>query len=578
VEAGTVFTSKPAGGSADLTFTRSNDTATRVGPNGYIEKVRTNLLLQSNQFDTTWTTYGSPVLTSGQAGYDGSSDAWTLSNSGLQYDSIRQNVSTSGVYTFSVYAKANTLDYLILGIIVSSGSNVFQWFDLSTGSIASDLYGNVIYASMDSLGGGWYRCTVAANATTVNLVIYPTSADADFAPTAGNIYIQDAQYETGDIATGYIETTTAAVTVGPVANVPRINFDPVLPRTGSLLLEPQRTNLALYSEQFDNAYWTKTASTTITANANVSPSGYQDADTYTTTAIGIGSQIYRVISVSGTTQTLSIFIKYLSGSGTNLRLSIGSVESLGVNLTFSNSGATLTGVKGSSVNTLNIENYGNNWFRVSISVAYASAFAEFNLFRYAGSGTDAYAIWGAQLEPDSPYPTSYIPTYGAAVTRGADACYKTGISSVIGQTEGSIFFDFVFNGLSNTSGAVYPLLLSDASGAERFEFVVSAAKALVVYALDNSSIIAEMRTSNGYMVEGTRYKVGISYSTIGGLNLYINGTLIGTDTLASIPSNTNIYLNDFQTTSIYQGLSDYNKVLLFQTRLTNDQLSQITTL
>jgi hypothetical protein len=39
-----VYSVKPTDGTGDLTFTRSNDTATRVGPDGLIEKVRTNLV------------------------------------------------------------------------------------------------------------------------------------------------------------------------------------------------------------------------------------------------------------------------------------------------------------------------------------------------------------------------------------------------------------------------------------------------------------------------------------------------------------------------------------------------------
>jgi hypothetical protein len=40
-----VYCAKPVDGSGDLTFTRSNDTATRVNSSGLIEKVRTNLLI-----------------------------------------------------------------------------------------------------------------------------------------------------------------------------------------------------------------------------------------------------------------------------------------------------------------------------------------------------------------------------------------------------------------------------------------------------------------------------------------------------------------------------------------------------
>jgi hypothetical protein len=49
-------------------------------------------------------------------------------------------------------------------------------------------------------------------------------------------------------------------------------------------------------------------------------------------------------------------------------------------------------------------------------------------------------IWGAQLESGS-YATSYIPTTSAIVTRNADVISKTGISDLIGQTEGVVFLE-----------------------------------------------------------------------------------------------------------------------------------------
>ena len=49
--AGTLFVPKPTDGSGDLNVTRSNYTATRVGPDGLIERVRTNLALYSEQFE-----------------------------------------------------------------------------------------------------------------------------------------------------------------------------------------------------------------------------------------------------------------------------------------------------------------------------------------------------------------------------------------------------------------------------------------------------------------------------------------------------------------------------------------------
>ena len=75
-------------------FTRATS-ATRVNASGNIEKETQNLLLQSNQFDTTWTESGSTgIITSGFAGYDGSNDAWQLEHKASQCTSIRQSVST----------------------------------------------------------------------------------------------------------------------------------------------------------------------------------------------------------------------------------------------------------------------------------------------------------------------------------------------------------------------------------------------------------------------------------------------------------------------------------------------------
>ena len=75
-KAGKVYSQKPLTTDGQLDFTRAS-TATRIGSDGNIEKTRTNLLLQSNQFNTTWTLSEASV-TSGQSGYDGTNNAWLL--------------------------------------------------------------------------------------------------------------------------------------------------------------------------------------------------------------------------------------------------------------------------------------------------------------------------------------------------------------------------------------------------------------------------------------------------------------------------------------------------------------------
>ena len=91
-----VYSQKPTNGDGDFDFTRST-AATRIAANGNIEKETQNLLLQSNSFDTTWTSSATNAsVTGGQSDPNGGSSAWlvTESNDG---GSIRQSVSVSGV-------------------------------------------------------------------------------------------------------------------------------------------------------------------------------------------------------------------------------------------------------------------------------------------------------------------------------------------------------------------------------------------------------------------------------------------------------------------------------------------------
>ena len=59
-------------------------------------------------------------------------------------------------------------------------------------------------------------------------------------------------------------------TVG--SNVPRLDW--LNSNCPSLLLEPQRTNLALYSENFEGTNWTA-GNTVVTQNDSIAPSGEQ---------------------------------------------------------------------------------------------------------------------------------------------------------------------------------------------------------------------------------------------------------------------------------------------------------------
>ena len=130
-----------------------------------------------------------------------------MTKDAVLHRSTRQATAQSGLLTFSVYAKAGTLDILHLDLEEGGAQDPRAWFNLSTGAISFQ-QGGIIAAEMQDAGNGWYRCSITGDlATAVEPRIYQSSDPAGFTTDAGTIYIQDAKLEEGYYASGYIETT-----------------------------------------------------------------------------------------------------------------------------------------------------------------------------------------------------------------------------------------------------------------------------------------------------------------------------------------------------------------------------------
>ena len=250
----------------EFTFTRgSNLAATRVAANGLIEKGRENLLLHSNSFNN-WTNSNTSE-TSGQSGYDGSSDAWLLTKTAAS-GFIFRSFSGSGVQTFSAYVKANASTWGLLQCI--GGSNPYAYFDLGTGVVGS-IGGGTISNSIEDVGGGWYRISLIHNTTISSARIYPAEANTA-SGTSGSIYIQDAQAEIGLVATEYIESGASTGLAGILEDSPRFDYSGGA-SCPSLLLEPSRTNIVPISEGIPE----DTIQVTLTENYGTSPEGVQNS-------------------------------------------------------------------------------------------------------------------------------------------------------------------------------------------------------------------------------------------------------------------------------------------------------------
>jgi len=217
-----------------------------------------------------------------------------------------------------------------------------------------------------------------------------------------------------------------------------------------LLVEPGATNINLYSEDLSNAFYTKT-STTITANSVTSPDGSLNADTAT---FAVGGSFGYFYSFGGNTSVaFSFFVK----KGNYTSLNVLEQFYFATSITFNLDAKTAT--SGGKV-----EDYGNGWLRCSWVQAYGVAqtiiswrFAEVN----GAAGTADF--YGFQAETGS-VATSYIPTEGSTVTRTADDISLTSASSLIGQTEGTMYAEFDHSRLQ--SGRI--LVLEPGSDAGNF--------------------------------------------------------------------------------------------------------------
>ena len=366
---------------------------------------------------------------------------------------------------------------------------------------------------------------------------------------------------TGDTATrvnssGLIETV--------LANKPRLDYlGSTCPK---LLLEPQATNLVTYSDAFDNAAWSTKTNITITANNATSPDGTSNADTVvTTSANGTLSRAIGITSNS-TSWTQSVFVKWNSGYElVRFRLAFyggsGITKELVVNIK--------TGAFVSSDGTYKIETYPNGWFRISITATNDSTnntiiYQIFNTNSLTQTVSASY--FGAQLENLS-YATSYIPTTTASVTRNADNCSKSSISSLIGQTEGTIFWDSVY--LTTDS----QLSITAPNNGMQLLFTNNV---IYIYLEVSGSLI--LYTSMGGNVSlNNRYKLAIAYGT-NYIKTYLNGVLIYSNTSTlSMPATSKLSLGNYDGVDS-SVLKKINSVALWKTKLTDQELVTLTTI
>lgn len=362
-------------------------------------------------------------------------------------------------------------------------------------------------------------------------------------------------------------------------NIARINYEGGV---GSLLLEPQRTNLALQSEAFDDVAWTKNNAPTITTNIAVSPNG-------TTTADGIKADDglnYKTISQTKTvsansTLTFSIFVKkvvsetFYGGfniyfTGGTAKICYGIVNAVNGTITIASS--TITPIT-------SVVSFGDYWricciatdngSNTSVKIDYYATLSQNGTTLNTGTGS-VRTIWGAQLEVGA-YPTSYIPTTTSAVTRNQDSFVKTGISDLINSVEGvffvetsALFNDTVNRRISLSDGTVNNrIIISYTATANTIRIINQVASTITYdfsYAIPNSLNFAKI----AFKYQQNNFKV------------FVNGVLVNTS-LTGITNSANV-LNTLSSNDPTANpfLGNIKQLQLYKTPLTDAECIALT--
>jgi hypothetical protein len=417
---------------------------------------------------------------------------------------------------------------------------------------------------------------------TASLVVTPNGTKA------GKLYSVVPSSGAGDLsvtrATTAIRVNSSGLIESVASNVPRLDY--TNGSCPSILVEPQRTNNFTFSEQFDDASWISTA--TITANTTIAPDGNLSADTFTDSTSAF-LDVRKVITITAnSTNTASFFVKKTTGALTNYAgvaiLLTGVSTRVDYGIINTTTGAVIRD-SSSNINsiTYSTQSYGDYW-RVITTFTDNQSNLVCTFILYPAISTNGTSInsnaqgsnifWGAQLEAGS-YATSYIPTTSASVTRNADVISKTGISSLIGQTEGVLFADFVYNDkYGSSSDGAMPISIDDGSGNTHVYLFLDGGnnRALAQFVVGNT---LTCNIQGLVMSVGTRYKMALAYKQ-NDFAFYINGVLQGTETNGYIAPLSNVRLCNFINQNFIH--DNLNLSAIWKTRLTNIQLAELTTI
>jgi len=245
-------------------------------------------------------------------------------------------------------------------------------------------------------------------------------------------------------ASGFIQTAAA--------NTARFDHDPVTNESLGLLIEEERTNLAIYSEDLSNRVrWISSPTGDETENATTAPDGLMTADRiYGQDPSGTVTKYQNYTLTANTAHTFSIHAKKSDSDWIAIR-AFGFGASIDCYAWFNIADGTTGSTSGGTPDSTSVVDLSNGWYRCSLTITLAAdTTGLFQLVVPEGDGVTGYSaptvgvfLWGAQLEAGA-FMSSYVPTSGSTETRSPDIASITGtnFSSWYNQSEGTVFAEF----------------------------------------------------------------------------------------------------------------------------------------